>query len=34
MLHAGDIVILPAGLWHQQVLKGPLMRYVLFKTRK
>jgi hypothetical protein len=27
-------VILPAGLWHQQVLKGPLMRYVLFKTRK
>ena len=34
MLHAGDIVILPAGLWHQQVLKAPLMRYVLFKTRK
>jgi mannose-6-phosphate isomerase-like protein (cupin superfamily) len=33
MLHAGDIVILPAGLWHQQILKGPIMRYVLFKTR-
>jgi mannose-6-phosphate isomerase-like protein (cupin superfamily) len=34
MLHAGDIVILPAGLWHQQVLKGPVMRYVLFKTKR
>jgi hypothetical protein len=33
MLHAGDIVILPAGLWHQQILKGPVMRYVLFKTK-
>jgi mannose-6-phosphate isomerase-like protein (cupin superfamily) len=34
MLHAGDIVILPAGLWHEQVPKTPLMRYILFKTRK
>jgi mannose-6-phosphate isomerase-like protein (cupin superfamily) len=34
MLHAGDIVILPAGLWHQQIPQGPLMRYILFKTRK
>lgn len=34
MLHPGDIVILPAGLWHQQVLKSPVMRYVLFKTRR
>lgn len=34
MLHAGDIVILPAGLWHVQVPKTPLMRYILFKTRK
>jgi mannose-6-phosphate isomerase-like protein (cupin superfamily) len=33
VLHAGDIVILPAGLWHQQILKGPIMRYILFKTR-
>jgi mannose-6-phosphate isomerase-like protein (cupin superfamily) len=33
MLHAGDIVILPAGLWHQQILKGPIMRYILFKTK-
>jgi len=33
MLHAGDIVILPAGLWHEQVLKSSVMRYVLFKTR-
>jgi mannose-6-phosphate isomerase-like protein (cupin superfamily) len=33
MLHAGDIVILPAGLWHQQIPKGPVMRYVLFKTK-
>ena len=34
MLHAGDVVILPAGLWHEQVLKGPIMRYILFKTRR
>lgn len=34
MLHAGDIVVIPAGTWHEQVLKSPLMRYVLFKTRK
>lgn len=34
MLHAGDIVVLPAGLWHEQVPKTPLMRYILFKTRK
>jgi mannose-6-phosphate isomerase-like protein (cupin superfamily) len=34
MLHAGDIVIIPAGTWHEQVLKSPLMRYILFKTRK
>ena len=34
MLHAGDIVILPAGLWHEQLPKTPLMRYILFKTRK
>ena len=33
MLHAGDIVILPAGLWHQQIPKGPTMRYILFKTK-
>jgi hypothetical protein len=34
MLHAGDIVVIPAGTWHEQVLKSPLMRYVLFKTKK
>ena len=34
MLHAGDIVILPAGLWHQQIPQGSIMRYILFKTRK
>ena len=34
MLHAGDVVILPAGLWHEQVLKSPVMRYILFKTRR
>ena len=34
MLHAGDVVILPAGTWHEQVLKSPIMRYILFKTRK
>ena len=34
MLHAGDVLILPAGTWHHQVLKSPIMRYILFKTRK
>jgi len=34
MLHAGDVVILPAGTWHEQMLKSPIMRYILFKTRK
>jgi mannose-6-phosphate isomerase-like protein (cupin superfamily) len=33
-LHPGDVVILPAGTWHHQVLKSPIMRYILFKTRK
>jgi hypothetical protein len=33
MLHPGDIVVLPAGLWHQQIPKGPVMRYILFKTK-
>jgi mannose-6-phosphate isomerase-like protein (cupin superfamily) len=33
MLHVGDIVILPAGLWHQQIPRGRIMRYILFKTR-
>jgi len=26
-------VILPAGTWHEQVLKTPVMRYILFKTK-
>jgi mannose-6-phosphate isomerase-like protein (cupin superfamily) len=34
MLHAGDIVTMPAGMWHQHVLKTPTVRYVLIKTRK
>ena len=34
MLHAGDIVVIPAGTWHEQIIRTPLMRYVLFKTKK
>jgi uncharacterized protein YjlB len=32
VMHPGDIVILPAGTWHEQVLRSPIMRYILFKT--
>jgi mannose-6-phosphate isomerase-like protein (cupin superfamily) len=32
VMHPGDIVILPAGTWHEQVLQTPVMRYILFKT--
>ena len=32
VMHPGDIVILPAGTWHEQVLQTPIMRYILFKT--
>ena len=34
MIHAGDIVVIPAGTWHEQIIRTPLMRYVLFKTKK
>jgi len=34
MLHAGDIVTMPAGMWHQHVLKTPTLRYVLIRTEK
>ncbi|HUE63590.1 MAG TPA: hypothetical protein VMO78_04365 [Rhizomicrobium sp.] len=33
LMHAGDIVIIPAGTWHEDVLRSPVMRYILFKTR-
>jgi mannose-6-phosphate isomerase-like protein (cupin superfamily) len=33
LMHAGDIVIIPAGTWHEEVLRSPVMRYILFKTR-
>jgi mannose-6-phosphate isomerase-like protein (cupin superfamily) len=31
-MHPGDIVIIPANTWHEQVLKSPRMRYVLFHS--
>jgi|SRR5579872_6947625 len=34
MLHAGEVVVMPAGTWHQHVLKSPTVRYVLFRSRK
>ena len=34
MMHPGDIVIIPAGTWHEEVIQNPVMRYILFKTRK
>lgn len=33
LMHAGDIVIIPAGTWHEEVLQTPIMRYILFKTK-
>jgi mannose-6-phosphate isomerase-like protein (cupin superfamily) len=34
LMHAGDIVVIPAGTWHEEVLRSPVMRYILFKTRE
>lgn len=34
MLHPGEVVTMPAGMWHQHVLKSASVRYLLFKTRK
>ena len=34
VMHAGDIVIIPAGTWHEEVIRTPVMRYILFKTKK
>jgi len=34
LLHAGDVVVMPAGMWHQHLLKSPTVRYLLFRTRK
>ncbi len=33
IMHPGDIVVLPAGTWHEEVLRSPVMRYILFKTK-
>lgn len=33
LMHAGDIVIIPAGTWHEEVLRSPVRRYILFKSR-
>jgi mannose-6-phosphate isomerase-like protein (cupin superfamily) len=31
-LHPGDIVVIPANTWHEEVLKSPRMRYVLIHS--
>ena len=33
-MHPGDIVIIPVGTWHEEVIQNPVMRYILFKTKK
>ncbi len=33
VMHAGDIVVIPAGTWHEEVLQTSVMRYILFKTK-
>lgn len=34
VMHPGDFVIIPAGTWHEEVIQNPVMRYILFKTKK
>lgn len=34
LMHPGDIVTIPAGMPHQMLIKTPVMRYILLKTRK
>ena len=31
-MHPGDIVVIPANTWHEEVLKSPRMRYVLIHS--
>ena len=31
-MHPGDIVVIPANTWHEQVLKSPRMRYILIHS--
>jgi mannose-6-phosphate isomerase-like protein (cupin superfamily) len=31
-MHPGDIVVLPANTWHEEVLKSPRMRYILIHS--
>jgi mannose-6-phosphate isomerase-like protein (cupin superfamily) len=31
-MHPGDIVVIPANTWHEEVLKTPRMRYILFHS--
>jgi mannose-6-phosphate isomerase-like protein (cupin superfamily) len=34
LMHAGDMVVIPAGTPHQMLIQTPTMRYIVFKTRK
>ena len=31
-MHHGDMVVIPANTWHEEVLKSPRMRYILFHS--
>ena len=31
-MHPGDMVVIPANTWHEEILKSPRMRYVLFHS--
>jgi mannose-6-phosphate isomerase-like protein (cupin superfamily) len=33
-MHPGDIVVIPADTWHEEVLKSPRMRYILFHSAR
>jgi hypothetical protein len=34
VMHAGDVVTIPAGMPHQMIVSSPVMHYIVIKTKK